>query len=254
MSFDADKIAAAVRLLGNARSPGEPIATPPAELAPSDAAEAWVIHQAAVAVHGPVVGWKTGAPTPQAEPVRGEIAAATLFPSPARIPAKTFRLWAVEAEIAVTFGRDLAEGAPFEAEDILAAIDTWHAAIEILDTAFADFNSAPALWKLADRMNHGALVLGNGVRQAPPAALGELPVRLLIDGATVHAHQGGNTAGDPMRLLVALAGSLAATSRPIRAGDVVTTGSTTPFLQVGAGQRVRVEFDGLEPAELVVEA
>lgn len=254
MSLDAEQIAAAVRLLADARSPGEPLGTPPADLTPADAAEAWAIHQAAVAAHGPVVGWKTGAPTPDAEPMRGEIAAATLFSSPARIPARTFRLWAVEAEIAVTFGRDLAEGAPFAAEDILAAVDTWHAAIEILDTAFADFNGAPALWKLADRMNHGALVIGNGVRQAPAASLGELPVRLIIDGETVQAHAGGNTAGDPMRLLVALADRLAGTARPIRSGDVVTTGSTTPFLQVRAGQRVRVEFDGLEPAELVVEA
>lgn len=248
-----DKIAAAVRLLGDARSPGEALGAPPAELAPADATEAWAIHQAAVAALGPVVGWKTGAPTPEAEPVRGELSAATLFPSPARIPAKTFRLWAVEAEIAVTFGRDLAEGAPFSAEDVLAAVDTWHAAIEVLDTAFADFDAAPALWKLADRMNHGGLILGKGSGQAPLGPLDRLPVRLLIDGATVYAHEGGNTAGDPMRLLIALAEGLAATERPIRAGDVVTTGSTTPFHRVEAGQRVRVEFDGLEPAELVVE-
>lgn len=251
---EKDKIERAVDLLAGARRPGEAIGTPPGELAPADRVEAWAMHQAAVARLGPVVGWKTGAPTPEAEPVRGEIAAATLFPSPAVIPAATFRLWAVEAEIAVTFGRDLAEGAPFSAEEVVGAVATWHAAIEILDTAFADFEAAPPLWKLADRMNHGGLILGRGSAQAPAGPLGEAPVRLLIDGEEAYALAGGNTAGDPTRLLVALANGLAGTGRPIRAGDIVTTGSTTPFRQVAAGQRVRVEFEGLEPAELVVEA
>lgn len=250
---DQDKIAEAVALLAGARPPGEPLGTPPAELAPADREEAWAMHQAAVAALGPVVGWKTGAPSPEAEPVRGEIAAATLFASPARIPATTFRLWAVEAEIAVTFARDLADGAPFGVEEVLGAVGTWHAAIEILDTAFADFHAAPKLWALADRMNHGGLVLGRGVAQAPAGPLDHLPMRMLIDGETAYEHAGGNTAGDPTRLLVALANGLAGSARPIRAGDIVTTGSTTPFRQVTAGQRARVEFDGLEPAELVVE-
>lgn len=240
-----DRIAAA-------RSPGEAI-DPPA--GPLDAETAWAAHQAGVARLGPVVGWKVGAPTPEAEPARGEIAAATLFASPARIPASTFRLWAVEAEIAVTFGRDLADrGSPYTAEDILAAVSSWHAAIEILDTAYRDWHAAPAEWRLADRMSHGALVLGVGAANPPPGPLDQAPVRLLIDGEPVYEHAGGNTGGDPLRMLVSLANTLAASDRPIRTGDVVTTGSTTPFHQATAGQRVRVEFEGLDPAELVVEA
>lgn len=249
---DSARIEDLVAQLASARAPGAAI-DPPGE-APDDAT-AWAVHQAGVERLGPVVGWKVGAPTPEAEIARGEITAATLFPSPARIPASTFRLWAVEAEIAVTFGRDMLDrGSPYEAADILAAVSTWHAAIEILDTAYRDWHSAPNAWRMADRMSHGGLVLGVGAAQPPLGPLDKAPVRLLIDGATVHAHEGGNTGGDPMRMLVSLATKLAATSRPIKAGDVVTTGSTTPFLTVSAGQRVRVEFDGLDPAELVVEA
>ena len=105
---------------------------------------------------------------------------------------------------------------------------------------------------MADRQSHGLLVLGPGSPRPPLVPLDAAPVRLLIDGATAYAHQGGNSAGDPTRLLVWLANHLAATDRPIRAGDVVTTGSTTPFRQVSPGQRVRVEFDGLAAAELAV--
>lgn len=250
MTAPDDKIAAAVERLAAARAPGAAIA-PPGE-APT-AAEAWAIHQACVARLGPVAGWKTGAPTPEAEPMYGELSADTLLPGPATVPFGRLRLWAVEAEIAVTFGADLpARETPYAAADILAAVASWHAAIEVLDTAFADWRATPAAWKTADRQSHGLLVLGAGSAQAPFGPLDAVPVRLLVDGATVFAHEGGNTGGDPMRLLVWLANRLAGTGRPIRAGDVVTTGSTTPFHQVVAGQRVKVEFDGLEPVELAV--
>ena len=250
----SDKIEAAIRLLAAART-GEAIVTPPVDLAPVDADEAWAMHQAAVAALGPVVAWKTGAATPQAKPMRGEITADTMFASPATIDPQAMRLWAVEAEIAVTFGHDLPprETAYTEA-DVLAAIATWHAAIEVLDSAFEDWRAAPSLWKTADRQSHGALILGPGTPERPAGPLGELDVTLEIDGAVAYAHAGGNTAGDPTRLLVELANTLAASERPIRAGDVVTTGSTTPFHRVVGGQRVVGWFVGLEPAVLVVGA
>jgi len=255
MTASSDKIEAAALLLASARPPGDPIALPPAELAPADEIEAWAIHQALVARRGPLAGWKVGAASPTAGPGVGEISADSIHLGPAEIAASTFRLWAVEAEIAVTFARDLPpRGNLYEAEDVLGAIGTWHAAIEVLDTAFADWRGAPSLWKVADRQNHGALVLGPPSAHAPHGALGEIPVRLLIDGAPVFAHRGGNTAGDPTWLLVALANRLAGTARWIRSGDVVTTGSTTPFYQAKAGQRVTAEFEDLAPAELVVTA
>lgn len=251
----SEKAAAVAKLLAAARTPGEALAGPPENLALSDDSEAWAVHQAAVAALGPVVGWKIGAPTPEATPMRGEITADTVHASPAALAPGSMRLWAVEAEIAVTFGQDLPpRDGDYGAEDVLGAVATWHAAIEVLDSAFADWKATPAAWKVADRQSHGALVLGPGSSEAPPGALGDLAVRLLIDGAAAFAHRGGNTGGDPTRLLVALVNQLAATERHIKAGDVVTTGSTTPFHRVSAGQRVRAEFDGLEPAELTVEA
>ncbi len=253
MNDTTDKVGVVARLLAAARTPGAAIETPPADVAPADAAEAWAMHQAGVAAIGPVVGWKIGAPTPVADIIRGEITASTIFSTPATVPATALRLWAVEAEIAVTFGRELS-GGPFDADQVVAAIATWHAAIEVLDTAFADWQATPQLWKVADRQSHGLLVLGEGTSAKPQGPLDRLAVRMLIDGETAYAHEGGNTGGDPLRLLVALADMLAASGRPIRAGDIVTTGSTTPFRRVEAGQRVRAEFDGLAPAELVVAA
>lgn len=255
MTGSSEKIEATTAFLAAARLPGEAVRSAPPELAPADESEAWAIHQALLGRRGGPVAWKVGASSPTSGPGVGEISADTLYRGPVSIPASAFRLWAVEAEIAVTFARDLPpRGNLYEAEDVIGAVGTWHAAIEVLDTAFADWRATPSLWKAADRQSHGALVLGPGSERAPRGKLGELPVRLVIDGAPAFAHRGGNSAGDPTWLLVALANRLAGTQRWLRAGDVVTTGSTTPFLQAKPGQRVAAEFEGLAPAELVVGA
>jgi 2-keto-4-pentenoate hydratase len=248
-----DRIEAAAQMLCEARMPGRAIGDLPDELAPSDPVEAWAIHQAAVARLGPVVGWKVGAPSPDAEIGVGELTADTVAPSPAHYPADAFRLWAVEAEIAVTFGQDLPpREAPYGLSEILASVATWHAAIEVLDTSFARWRETSPLWKLADRHSHGALVLGPGRARPPAAALATLPVRMLIRGEPVYAHEGGNTGGDPAQLLLRLVNRLRGEARWPKAGDVVTTGSTTPFHQALPGDSVRVEFVGLDPAELTV--
>ncbi|HVI28897.1 2-keto-4-pentenoate hydratase [Hansschlegelia sp.] len=249
------KIAEAARLLIDARRARQPIQAPPSELAPADDAEAWAIHEAVVASFGPVVAWKTGAPSPEAEPGMGLITADTLKASPAAVPADAFVLGAVEAEIAVTLARDLGpRPEPYSADEVLDAVATWHAAIEVLDTAFADWAATPALWKIADRQSHGLLVLGAGVTERPKIPLARLPVRLTINGETAFAHEGGNSGGDPARLLTHLANARRATDRPLLKGDVVTTGSTTPFRRATPGQSVRASFEGLPDAELTIAA
>ncbi|MFD1331728.1 2-keto-4-pentenoate hydratase [Methylopila musalis] len=242
----AGRIAEAVRLLGEARDSGRRLATPPFEIA--DDEEATAIHFAAVAAVGPIRGWKVGAASPEATPAAGALTADTLFDGPATLPA--YALGAVEGEIAVRIGRDLpARDEPYTTNEVLAAVASWHPAIEVLESAFDGWRGQPKPWKVADRQSHGALVLGAASAEAPRTPLGALPVRLSVDGAIAFDHEGGNTAGDPTRLLVWLANHLRGTERFLKAGDVVTTGSATPFLQAKPGQRVRVEFAELGSVE-----
>lgn len=242
----SDRIAEAVRLLAEARTKGPLLAAPPAEL--TDADEAMAIHFAAVEAVGPIRGWKVGAASADATPAAGALTADTIFDGPAALPA--YELGAVEGEIAVRMGRDLpARDEPYTTDEVLAAVASWHPAIEVLESAFANWRAQPKLWKVADRQSHGALVLGAPAASAPQTPLGALPVRLSVDGEIVFDHEGGNTAGDPTRLLVWLANHLRGTERFLKAGDVVTTGSATPFLQARPGQRVRVEFAELGSVE-----
>lgn len=240
------------RLLEEARAAKKLIA-PPTDLTPADAGAAWAIHMASIETIGPIKGWKVGAPSPDAAPGLGAVTGDTIFAGPKAFDADAFRLGAVEAEIAVTFAADLpARETPYDQTEVFAAIGSWHAAIEVLESAFADWRSVPQLWKVADRQSHGALILGEGRATPPSGPLDRHPVRLVVDGATVFEHEGGNTAGDPTRLLVWLANHLRGGPNHLKAGDVVTTGSTTPFLQATPGQKVVAEFPGFGSAEMTI--
>ncbi|GLK78501.1 2-keto-4-pentenoate hydratase [Methylopila turkensis] len=244
-------LASALSALGEARASGRRLTAPPEGAVLADEREAYAAHFAAVALVGPIRGWKVGAPSPDAAPGYGALTADTIFDGPATLPA--FALGAVEAEIAIRFARDLpAREEPYGEDEVFAAIGSWHAAIEILESAFADWKAAPKLWKIADRQSHGALVLGPAVDAPPSVPLAEMPVKLIVDGETVFDHVGGNTAGDPVRPLLWLVNELRGGPNHIKAGDVITTGSATPFHVAGAGQTVRAEFPELGAAELTL--
>src|SRR6266446_101837 len=81
---------------------------------------------------------KTGKPGPEAEPAYAPIF--TVSASPGRFPAKTQRLFGIEAEIAFRLARDLPKrDKPYTRDEIVAAIASMHPAIELVDTRFADF-------------------------------------------------------------------------------------------------------------------
>lgn len=253
-TLSPEAAAAIARALAEARTSGVRLSAPPEPRDLSEA-DAWAVHMQAVAALGPVAGWKVGAPSPTAEPGAGALTADTIHEGPASFAADAFGLWAVEAEIAVRFGTGLpARQEPYDVEEVFAAVAGWSAAIEVLDSAFADWKPTPKAWKIADRQSHGALVLGEERRAPPAGPLDRVPVRLLVDGEAAFEHEGGNTAGDPTRLLVWLANWLRDGPLFLKAGDVVTTGSTTPFLVARAGQRIVADFPGFGSAELTVGA
>ena len=137
-----------------------------------------------------------------------------------------FRLNGLEAELAFTFARDLPpRSAPYAENDVLAAIASVHAAIEIVDSRFVDLRAVDPLSAAADFASHGALIVGparttdlrvDQLRQAVKLAAGD---KVLYEGV------GGNAAGDVFRLLVWLANHAAVRCGGLRSGQVVTTGS-----------------------------
>lgn len=214
---------------------------------PADAAEAYAVQDAVTRALGPVGGWKVGAKGPDAEPTCAPLPAAGILASPAKVIDGAWRVRGIETEVAVRFAADLpADPLRLARETVLAAVGEVLCAIEVVETRLAEFPKAAPLQMLADSSAHGALVLG-AARPFDARWLDAkgLVARQWFDGSEVATTTGGNPAVDLARLLVWVARQAAARGMPIRAGQVVTTGSFTGMLFAPPGARVHGAIEGL---------
>ena len=221
------------------------------EVLPADRAAAFAVQDATLARIGPAGGWKVGAKSPEALPTCAPLPAAGLLTSGTRLVGAPWRLRGVELEVAVRFARDLpCESAPSLA-DLQGAIDAVLPAIEVVETRLADWRESDALAQLADLQTHGALVLGApSTLAAADLDLRQVEAYLAFDGQPVASARGANPAGDVWRLLSWLAVHCTERGQPLRAGDVVTTGSCTGMLFAAEGAHVLGALNGLGRVEL----
>jgi 2-keto-4-pentenoate hydratase len=193
-----------------------------------------------------MAGWKVGAPTPDAEPFYAPLHAPTLFADGQRLEGSGFNVIGVEAEIAYVVAHDLPpRNRPYARAEVMAAMATMHPAIEIIDSRYADLGAMDPLSQRADQQNHGALATGPG--RSLPAVIdpSAAVARLTIDGTVCAEAAGGNSAGDPVRLLVWLTNWGSRDWGGLRGGQVITTGSCTGTIFARPGTRVEARFGGL---------
>lgn len=159
----------------------------------------------------------------------------------------------VEAEIVYTLAHPLpVRVGPYTRAEVLAAIGSVHAGIEIVDTRFAAWGIADRPSQAVDQYNHGALIIGDGRAHGFEIDLQRQMVQLDLNGEIVVRKAGGNSAGDAIDLLIWLANGGAASQGGLAAGATITTGSWTGTLFVGPGTHVRASFDGIGEAVLEI--
>ena len=238
---------AAALLVGARRGAG--IAGLPEACRPASVTDAHAIQDAVTAALGqPVGAFKANAPA-NAEATRGVIYAATVFASPARIPAADVPQCGVEGEVAFVFRRDLpARQTPYSREDVAAAVDAY-AAIEVVTSRYQDPDKVSNLEKLADCISNGAFVYGAVLADWRGLELGNLKVTLAVNGTTVLEQVGGHPTGDPLGIAVALV-NMMRSQNGVRAGQFVTCGSCTGLRYLQPGDVCSVRFDGLGEAEV----
>jgi 2-keto-4-pentenoate hydratase len=219
---------------------------------PPDRAAAYAVQDATLAAIGPARAWKVGAKAPDAEPNCAPLPTSGVLASGVELRGPPWAMRGIEVEVAVRLASDLAPDSPdVDLARLLAAIDCVLPAIEVVETRLADWRQSDPLAQLADLQTHGALVLG------PPSALApaDLDLRgvqayLAFDRQPVASTRGANTAADVWRLLGWLAWHCVQRGQPLRAGDVVTTGSCTGMLFAPEGARVQASLDGIGNIEL----
>jgi 2-keto-4-pentenoate hydratase len=264
----------ALDMLAAARATGEPC--PPVRgLLPADDVDAayavqaaWVADQ--IAAGGRVVGRKIGLTNPAVQAQFGVDRPdfGVLFESMACAPgkpidgARTLQP-KIEAEIAFVLAEDLT-GTMIGPAEVAAATAYVVAALEIVDSRIAGWDIG-IVDTIADNGSSGLFVLGDRRRRLGRLDLAECAMTLRRGasgrggvggssdtggssdavGEVVSTGTGASILGDPLAAVAWLAAAVRDHGRPLRAGEVVLSGSLGPMVTVAPGDAFQADISGV---------
>jgi 2-keto-4-pentenoate hydratase len=234
-------LAQALWLARQARQPGQPRLSGQIYEASAvpDAAAAYAVQDQSLRWLGPVGGWKVGAAGPTQTPICAPLPAAGLLASGVALDVPQGALRGLELELALRVAHDLPpQQQGLGDAPLFTVFDAVLPAIEWVDSRLAQGQASPALLRLADLQSHGALILGPARPLGPTDPepdLMALSATLCWNGQAVADTVGGNPAQDLRRLVDWLIGHTARRGQPLRAGQIVTTGSCTGLLWAPEG-------------------
>jgi 2-keto-4-pentenoate hydratase len=226
----------------------------PDECRPHSLEEGYAIQEAIAERHGgEAIGWKIAATSSAGqrhigvtEPLGGRLFARFCHPDGARLPAGKLHMRVAEAEFAFRMARDLPPRANrYTTEDVMAAVETLHLAIEVPDSRYRDFASIGAPQLVADDSCACFFVLGDEAAGWRGIDLAAHPVVGQKNGAVVERGSGANVLGDPRIALTWLANDRAARGAGLRARDIITTGTCVKPMPIAPGDKVVADFGAL---------
>ena len=159
------------------------------------------------------------------------------------IPANTLIQPKAEGEIAFILKRDL-QGPGVSAADVLAATEGVMACFEIVDSRIQD-------WKIkiqdtvADNASCGVFVLGDRMVDPKTVDLNTCGMVLEKNGEIVATGAGAAALGAPANAVAWLANTLGKLGIPLKAGEVILSGSLAIMVPVKAGDSLRVTIGGI---------
>lgn len=233
----------AADLLLDARRTKTTIEDLPEDVRPVDVNEAYYIQDRMAEAYGDIGGWKIGAGSPDATPLYGPMMKAWLAEDRAVWKDARHRFRGLEAEIAFKVGKDLpARATPYTREEVVAAMESCHPAIEVLECALTEPKKVGKPSMIADLQMHGGFVAGPAIANWQAIDWSKESVSLSVDGVVRVERTGSNTSGDLVGLLPYLANQGAARTGGLKKGDWITTGSWTGNTPSESGSSVDVVF------------
>ena len=238
----------------------------PDQLFPKTLEDAYAIqlelHCMLSSIWGPLAGYKLAYTTPVMQeragldhPVLGGLFQKTVARSPVVLNYTEYVNLAIELEVGVTLGKDLpASGAPYTRETVAAALAEVAPAFEIVDIRTPpDLTTEErTLMSVAVNILNSGIVLGDPVTDWQSRDLVNCKGVMTINGEPVGEGYGRDVMGHPFEPLVWLANELSARNHPLKAGDVVITGSLVPPTPLEFASEARVSIEGLGEAIVVV--
>lgn len=149
----------------------------------------------------------------------------------------------VEGEVAIVLERDLNMEQPTLA-DVIRAVGYCLPAIEVVGSRIANADAKP-VDLIADNANGGAFVLGSPARRLDGLDLRRMGMAMHKGGKEIISGTGENVYGSPLHALAWLAGRLVLDEMPLKAGDVIMTGTYFAMQAAGSGDQFEVVAEGL---------
>lgn len=214
----------AADLLLQARATGQPLDNLPAELLPADAQAAYAIQDLVTASLGLIGGWKTAPSRNGVKFSWAPIPASGVYPDGADIALTALPRCELELEVGLVMKSDLPpRKAAYTREEVVAALGSLCACLELFASRYADRTKRSALEVVADAQSAYGLVIGTGLSDWSGVDLGATELVLDYAGDN-HGSAGGRSLDDLLDASTDLAN---ATSRlgGLRAGQVIITGA-----------------------------
>jgi len=256
-----DRTLEAAKAIASARRTGTPLQPLDSVIAPRDEAHGYRIQDAVHAVLapevGPLVGYKIGCTSAVMQqyldiphPCGGGVFDKSVHESGAKLRFGDYVRVGVECEIAVRLARNLSPSEePFTAEWVMEAIEAYFPAIEIVDDRYVKWETMGAPTLIADDFFAAGCVLGKPVARTKAPDMLKMAGRAIINGEEAGRGTGADVLGHPHNALAWLANHLAEEGKGLHAGQIVLTGSLVKTVWVNAGDRVKMELDGLGTVE-----
>ena len=232
---------------------------------PLDLAQGYAVQEIAIgAWPDTVAGWKIGRVPPAAVArVGADRLAGPVFNRSIQIvdwdgqgvfPAIDGGFAAIEGEFVYRLARDApADQLTWTPEAALELVAALHVGIELAGSPMAMINDLGPAVVASDFGNNAGLILGPEIPGWRDRADGDLVCEALVGGRSVGVGAAASLLGGPAGCLAFLAELCAARGRPLKAGQLVTTGQITGIHDVRPGDVARVDFKGLGSIGCTVE-
>lgn len=177
------------------------------------------------------------------QPDFGQLLSGMVYGEGEPIPTGTLIAPRAEAEVAFILKRDL-NGPGVTAADVLRATEYVLPCFEIVDSRITD-------WKIriqdtvADNASCGVFVLGGTPRSLRGFDLSVAGMVVEKNGDILSTSAGAAVQGSPVNAVAWLANTLGALGIPLKAGEVILSGSQSPLMPVAAGDSFRCSVGGL---------
>jgi len=160
-------------------------------------------------------------------------------------------LMGIECEFGFVMGRDFP--AANEVADIDAArsgIAECFVGLELVGRRVAPDVPLNERTAIADFSLDVAVVRGAPIADWKRHDLAAIPVRAMVDGATLASGTGAAVLGNPLNSLLWLAAALSKRGQRLRKGEIIFTGTCTGITKVAAGQLFQGRFADLPAVEV----